>query len=120
VTWDTNQWVSYDDTQTLKMKMEYANGKCIGGYVRILWLYRLALTIIFSVLVWAADLDDQTGSAINALGAALELAPRTVFPALIHSDTGPDLGTLKTSGFTSDAQAAFDAKTSRRSRVRRS
>ncbi|PMD63730.1 glycoside hydrolase family 18 protein, partial [Hyaloscypha bicolor E] len=54
VTWDTNQWVSYDDTQTLKMKMEYANGKCIGG-----------------VLVWAADLDDQTGSAINALGAAL-------------------------------------------------
>jgi hypothetical protein len=74
------------------------------------------------VLVWAADLDDRTGSAINALGAALGLTPRTVFPALDYSDTGPDLGTirtLKTSGFTGDAQAALDAKKTRRSRVRR-
>jgi len=28
---DTNQWVSYDDEETLKVKVGYANGKCLGG-----------------------------------------------------------------------------------------
>lgn len=31
VTWDTNQWVSWDDTETLKMKVDYANQRCLGG-----------------------------------------------------------------------------------------
>ncbi|KAL3261212.1 hypothetical protein ABHI18_003949 [Aspergillus niger] len=31
VTWDTDQWVSYDDETTIKMKKYYANGKCLGG-----------------------------------------------------------------------------------------
>ncbi|GKZ71780.1 hypothetical protein AnigIFM50267_007822 [Aspergillus niger] len=31
VTWDTDQWVSYDDETTIKMKKDYANGKCLGG-----------------------------------------------------------------------------------------
>lgn len=31
VVWDSNQWVSYDDGDTLKMKVDYANGKCLGG-----------------------------------------------------------------------------------------
>ena len=31
VTWGGNQWVSYDDAQTLKMKIQYANSKCLGG-----------------------------------------------------------------------------------------
>ncbi|KFY47845.1 hypothetical protein V495_01790 [Pseudogymnoascus sp. VKM F-4514 (FW-929)] len=43
VTWDTDQWVSWDDTRTLKMKVEYANSRCLGG-----------------IMVWAIDLDDGT------------------------------------------------------------
>ena len=43
VTWDSDQWVSWDDTETLKMKVDYANQRCLGG-----------------VLVWAVDLDDGT------------------------------------------------------------
>ncbi|KAK3313314.1 glycoside hydrolase superfamily [Apodospora peruviana] len=43
VTWDENQWVSWDDTTTLKMKVDYANQRCLGG-----------------VMVWAVDLDDGT------------------------------------------------------------
>ncbi|KAK1850239.1 putative class V chitinase [Colletotrichum chrysophilum] len=43
VTWDSNQWVSWDDTETLKMKVDYANQRCLGG-----------------VMIWAVDLDDGT------------------------------------------------------------
>ncbi|KAM7188784.1 Glycoside hydrolase superfamily, partial [Rhypophila sp. PSN 637] len=52
VTWDSDQWVSYDDTEILAMKMEYANSRCLGG-----------------TLVWAVDLDD--GTLIEALGSGL-------------------------------------------------
>lgn len=31
VTWDTNQWVSWDDAETLKIKQDYANRRCLGG-----------------------------------------------------------------------------------------
>lgn len=31
VTWDTNQWVSYDNAETFKMKIDYANSRCLGG-----------------------------------------------------------------------------------------
>ncbi|RMZ76522.1 hypothetical protein DV738_g4881, partial [Chaetothyriales sp. CBS 135597] len=31
VTWDNDQWVSYDNDDTLKLKMEYANGLCLSG-----------------------------------------------------------------------------------------
>jgi len=30
-TWDGDQWVSYDDMDTLKMKIDYANNHCLGG-----------------------------------------------------------------------------------------
>ena len=33
VTWDSNQWVSWDDVKTLKLKVDYANRRCLGGYV---------------------------------------------------------------------------------------
>jgi len=59
VTWGDNQWVSYDNNATLKQKMNYANGKCLGG-----------------VMVWAASTDDARGSAIQALNGA---AGRTSF-----------------------------------------
>ncbi|KAJ6538818.1 hypothetical protein DFH09DRAFT_1249584 [Mycena vulgaris] len=31
ITWNNDQWVSYDDAQTLQMKMNYANSRCLGG-----------------------------------------------------------------------------------------
>lgn len=31
VTWDSDQWVSYDNAETLKMKVDYANERCLGG-----------------------------------------------------------------------------------------
>lgn len=31
VTWDSNQWVSWDDAETLKIKQDYANRRCLGG-----------------------------------------------------------------------------------------
>ncbi|KAL8862688.1 MAG: hypothetical protein Q9178_001186 [Gyalolechia marmorata] len=47
---DTNQWVSYDDSETFKMKVDYANGLCLGG-----------------TMVWAASLDDKKGSSASSL-----------------------------------------------------
>ncbi|KAG4273145.1 chitinase [Fusarium proliferatum] len=52
VTWDSNQWVSWDDAETLKMKLDYANENCLGG-----------------TMVWAIDLDD--GTLIEALGQGI-------------------------------------------------
>lgn len=48
VTWDTDQWVSWDDATTLGMKVDYANERCLGG-----------------VMVWAIELDN--GSMIESL-----------------------------------------------------
>lgn len=31
VTWDNDQWVSWDDAETLKIKQDYANRRCLGG-----------------------------------------------------------------------------------------
>ncbi|KAJ4009153.1 hypothetical protein NW752_009451 [Fusarium irregulare] len=53
VTWDSNQWVSWDDAETLKMKLDYANEHCLGG-----------------TMVWAIDLDD--GTMIEALGKGMK------------------------------------------------
>jgi len=33
VTWNKTQWVSYDDADTLGMKVTYANKRCLGGQV---------------------------------------------------------------------------------------
>jgi len=51
VTWGGNQWVSWDDTVTLKMKADFANSHCMGG-----------------ILIWAVDLDD--GTLIRSLADA--------------------------------------------------
>lgn len=50
VLWGGNQWASYDDADTFKMKVDYANKHCLGG-----------------TMVWAVSLDDRTGSAAGAL-----------------------------------------------------
>ena len=31
VTWDGDQWASWDDAETLKLKLDYANQRCLGG-----------------------------------------------------------------------------------------
>ncbi len=31
VTWDNDQWVSYDDAETMASKINYANQHCLGG-----------------------------------------------------------------------------------------
>lgn len=31
VTWGGNQWVSYDDAETLALKINYAHERCLGG-----------------------------------------------------------------------------------------
>ncbi|KAL4812079.1 hypothetical protein BDW67DRAFT_194002 [Aspergillus spinulosporus] len=54
VTWDTNQGVSYDNDETLKANMEYANELCLRG-----------------VMVWAASTDDHKGTAVRALAKAV-------------------------------------------------
>ncbi|KAF2994459.1 hypothetical protein E8E14_002478 [Neopestalotiopsis sp. 37M] len=45
MTWDSDQWVSYDDDETLALKKDYANSHCLGG-----------------TMVWALDLDDPSTS----------------------------------------------------------
>ncbi|GAB7349047.1 hypothetical protein MBLNU459_g8013t1 [Dothideomycetes sp. NU459] len=51
MTWNSNQWVSYDDSETFKLKIDYANKLCLGG-----------------TMVWALDLDSiGTDTSINSL-----------------------------------------------------
>ncbi|KAF4984917.1 hypothetical protein FDECE_16983 [Fusarium decemcellulare] len=61
VTWDSNQWVSWDDAETLRMKLDYANERCLGG-----------------TMVWAIDLDD--GTLIDALGKGIKRKKSVVVP----------------------------------------
>ncbi|KAI2464656.1 glycosyl hydrolases family 18-domain-containing protein [Annulohypoxylon bovei var. microspora] len=45
VTWNSNQWISYDDDDTFAQKKSFANDRCLGG-----------------MMVWAIDQKDQTSS----------------------------------------------------------
>ena len=56
ITWDNDQWVSYDDTDTFSQKKDFANSRCLGG-----------------LMVWAVDQVDQTKS--NGLGPAPAVTP---------------------------------------------
>ncbi|KAH8665151.1 hypothetical protein BGZ60DRAFT_470789 [Tricladium varicosporioides] len=49
-TWNSNQWVSYDDGQTMQLKMAAANNLCLGG-----------------TMIWAIDLDNTDGESMNDL-----------------------------------------------------
>lgn len=50
--WDDDQWVSYDDEDTLKLKIDHADSLCLGG-----------------VMVWAATTDSNEGSAARTLSS---------------------------------------------------
>lgn len=52
-TWD-NQWVSYDDQDTFKLKGDFAKSQCLGG-----------------VMVWAVDYDNTQGNYSYGLADAL-------------------------------------------------
>ncbi|KAL4879023.1 hypothetical protein BJY04DRAFT_229519 [Aspergillus karnatakaensis] len=60
-TWDSDQWVSYDDGETVQMKIAAANKLCLGG-----------------VLIWAVDLDGTTHSSskdLQGIGSSNGISP---------------------------------------------
>lgn len=50
ISWDKNQWVSYDDADTFDTKIAWANNIGFGGS-----------------LIWAADTDDDKFTAMSGL-----------------------------------------------------
>ncbi|RDW64378.1 uncharacterized protein DSM5745_09789 [Aspergillus mulundensis] len=50
---DSNQWLTYDDAETFKLKAEFASSQCLGG-----------------VMVWAVSHDLPYGNYSRALGEA--------------------------------------------------
>jgi len=48
ITWNSNQWVSYDDETTLQQKRNYAEENCLGG-----------------TMIWAIDQDSADGDSMN-------------------------------------------------------
>lgn len=70
VTWDSNQWVSYDDDTTFKLKMDFANSKCLGG-----------------TMVWASSLDSNNGTAAGALSASTGLQIKALSDSSVLEDS---------------------------------
>lgn len=50
MTWDTNQWVSYDDGVTMQEKIDAANSLCLGG-----------------TMIWSLDQDNTDGDSMSDL-----------------------------------------------------
>ncbi|KAJ6133731.1 class V chitinase [Penicillium sp. IBT 18751x] len=50
ITWNSNQWVSFDDGVTMMQKMKAANQLCLGG-----------------IMIWAMDMDNDDGEAMSDL-----------------------------------------------------
>jgi chitinase len=48
ITWDSDQWVSYDDETTLQQKKKYADDNCLGG-----------------TMIWAIDQNSADGESMN-------------------------------------------------------
>lgn len=73
ITWGGDQWVSYDDKETIAQKIEFANTLGLGG-----------------LLIWAIDLDN---TRLDALAAVL--APKGFTAHKDRSKKTPwvDLGT---------------------------
>jgi chitinase len=59
MTWDNDQWISYDDADTFKQKKEWANNVGFSGS-----------------LIWASDLDDYDNTAHKAFTGNKELGSR--------------------------------------------
>lgn len=54
ITWDSSQWVSFDDEETFKIKADLARSQCISN-----------------VMVWAVSHDDKNGTNAQALTKAV-------------------------------------------------
>ncbi|PYH88797.1 glycoside hydrolase, partial [Aspergillus ellipticus CBS 707.79] len=71
--WDTDQWVSFDDEETWKIKAEFAKSVCLGG-----------------VMVWSVDEDDSNDTfsdgLATALGHSLSINTTTGLPTDLLSD----------------------------------
>ncbi|KAI0124098.1 family 18 glycosyl hydrolase [Xylariales sp. AK1849] len=67
ITWDSNQWISYDDDDTFDQKRKFANSRCLGG-----------------TMVWAIDQVDQT--ADNGLAPATGVTTQDQTDAKQRSD----------------------------------
>lgn len=65
MTWNNNQWVSYDDTDTFKLKMSYANSLCLAGTSKYLSSVLSSGYLLISTVVWALDLDPDASSALD-------------------------------------------------------
>lgn len=50
ITWGSDQWVSYDDGETMQMKIQAANELCLGG-----------------TMIWTIDQDGQDNTSSNDL-----------------------------------------------------
>ncbi|EUC34079.1 glycoside hydrolase family 18 protein [Bipolaris zeicola 26-R-13] len=66
ITWNTDQWVSFDDKETFKQKKELAAKLGLGGY-----------------LIWAIDQDD---AEMTALAAVLDPKPLGDFKSIDKGD----------------------------------
>jgi hypothetical protein len=73
---DDDQWIAYDDAETLQMKLDFANSECIGGYAIFLemncfyMISSLILIVHDSTAAWAVDEDgkgDLAGMIISDL-----------------------------------------------------
>ncbi|RAL14759.1 chitinase [Aspergillus homomorphus CBS 101889] len=76
LTWDRDQWVSFDDVETLKLKLEFANRRCLGG-----------------TMAWAVDLD-RDGMLIEALGTAMVAKKKAVWNEAMHHWLIPEGGSV--------------------------
>ncbi|KAF7510841.1 hypothetical protein GJ744_005941 [Endocarpon pusillum] len=102
ITWNQDQWVSYDDKDTFKAKIDFANKLGLGG-----------------LLIWAIDQDTDDLDALNAV-----LAPKSVKAFAMTADdasfwddaTVPDCyvtdcgGTCKAGFFKIEQQPCGGAK----------
>lgn len=64
ITWNQDQWVSYDDKETFKAKIDFANKLGLGG-----------------LLIWAIDQDTDDLEALNAV-----LAPQSIKAFAMNAD----------------------------------
>lgn len=72
VVWDFNQWVSYDDSDTFKLKIDFANKLGLGG-----------------LMVWAVSTDDTQWTATRALTGHTGFGEKKSFsggPSILQPD----------------------------------
>ncbi|OAL56200.1 glycoside hydrolase [Pyrenochaeta sp. DS3sAY3a] len=71
LTWDSTQWVSFDDEDTFKIKADLAKSQCINN-----------------IMVWAVSHDDRNGTFAQALTKAVGrqvMAPPNIAPEPVEN-----------------------------------